>query len=52
MYSYEERKKADDLYIKYGKKASAVINDLGVNAGEKFPDFASLKFPLSGKKIY
>lgn len=23
-----------------------------VNAGEKFPDFASLKFPLSGKKIY
>ena len=24
----------------------------GVNAGEKFPDFAGLKFPLSGKKIY
>ena len=23
-----------------------------VNAGEKFPDFAGLKFPLSGKKIY
>lgn len=29
MYSYEERKKAVDLYIKYGKKASAVINELG-----------------------
>ena len=23
-----------------------------VNAGEKFPEFAGLKFPLSGKKIY
>ena len=23
-----------------------------VNAGEKIPDFAGLKFPLSGKKIY
>ena len=23
-----------------------------VNAGEKFPDFAGFKFPLSGKKIY
>ena len=29
MYSYEERKKAVDLYIKYDKKASAVINELG-----------------------
>jgi len=29
MYSYEERKKAVDLYIKYSKKASAVINELG-----------------------
>ena len=26
--------------------------DIIVNAGEKFPDFAGLKFPLSGKKIY
>ena len=29
MYSYEERKKAVDLYIKYGKKATAVITELG-----------------------
>ena len=29
MYSYEERKKAVDLYIKYGKKTSAVIHELG-----------------------
>ena len=28
------------------------IQLLSVNAGEKFPDFAGLKFPLSGKKIY
>lgn len=29
MYSYEERKKAVDLYIKYGKRASTVIRELG-----------------------
>ena len=29
MFSYEERKKAVELYIKYGKNASAVINELG-----------------------
>ena len=27
--TYEERKKAVDLYIKYGKKTSAVIHELG-----------------------
>jgi len=29
MFSYEERKKAVDLYIKYGKKAMPVIRELG-----------------------
>lgn len=29
-----------------------LIKIVYVNAGEKFPDFAGLKFPLSGKKIY
>src|SRR3989339_1151930 len=29
MYSYEERKKAIELYIKYDKFASAVIRELG-----------------------
>ena len=29
MYSKEERQKAVDLYIKYGKRASAVIRELG-----------------------
>lgn len=28
------------------------FDSLSVNAGEKFPDFAGLKFPLSDKKIY
>ena len=37
MYSYEERKKAVDLYIKYGKKAVVAGVKLPKNAGEKFP---------------
>ena len=37
--------------IKYGLPDTGAIL-LYVNAGEKFPDFAGLKFPLSGKKIY
>jgi len=29
MYSYEERKKAVELYIKFDKSASAVVRELG-----------------------
>ena len=28
------------------------LTEANVNAGEKFPKFAGLKFPFSGKKIY
>ena len=35
-----------------GISPHAFFDVLSVNAGEKFPDFAGLKFPLSGKKIY
>ena len=37
MYSYKQRKKAVELYIKYGKNAAAVIRKLG------YPDRHSLK---------
>ena len=36
MYSKEERQKAVDLYIKYGKRAPAAIRELG------YPDRKSL----------
>ena len=29
MYSYEERMKAVQLYIKYGRRAAPVIHELG-----------------------
>ena len=29
MYSYEDRKRAVELYIEYGLSAAAVINELG-----------------------
>lgn len=29
MYTNEERKRAVELYLKYGKKGSAVIRELG-----------------------
>ena len=35
-----------------GKLLEHIYLCANVNAGEKFPDFAGLKFPLSGKKIY
>ena len=41
-----------DEYKEYAKKRVNEILFSNVNAGEKFPDFAGLKFPLSGKKIY
>lgn len=37
MYSYEERKKAVELYIQYGYRAAAVIRELG------YPDRHTLK---------
>jgi transposase-like protein len=37
MYSYEERKKAVELYLQFGKSACAVIRDLG------YPTFSMLK---------
>ncbi|MBI9096388.1 MAG: IS3 family transposase [Sphaerochaeta sp.] len=37
MYSYEKRKKAVDLYLKYDKNASAVIREL------EYPTFSMLK---------
>lgn len=43
MYSYEERKKAVELYIQYGYRAAAVIRELG------YPDRHTLKG--STKKI-
>lgn len=36
MYSYEDRRKAVELYIKYGLRASATIRELG------YPDRHSL----------
>ena len=48
----------EDLAEKIGVSTQAIINLenqlnwINVNAGEKFPKFAGLKFPLSGKKIY
>ena len=38
MYSKEERQKAVDLYIKYGKRASATIRELG------YPDRKTLAY--------
>ncbi|MFA6845797.1 MAG: transposase [Sphaerochaetaceae bacterium] len=37
MYSYEKRKKAVELYIKFDKSASAVVRELG------YPDYHSLR---------
>lgn len=37
MYSYEKRKKAVELYIKFGKSASAVVRELG------YPDVKMLR---------
>lgn len=37
MYSYEERKKAVALYIKFDKSASAVVRELG------YPDTKMLR---------
>jgi len=37
MYSYEEREKAVELYIKFDKSASAVVRELG------YPDIKMLK---------
>ena len=39
-------------HLEGNKRYSMRMDRTCVNAGEKFPDFAGLKFPLSGKKIY
>ncbi len=36
MYSYEQRRKAVELYIQYDCSAASVINELG------YPDYKSL----------
>ncbi|HIV99046.1 MAG TPA: DUF4817 domain-containing protein [Candidatus Ornithospirochaeta avicola] len=36
MYSLEDRKKAIELYLKYGRHASIVMRELG------YPDYKSL----------
>ncbi|WP_320128928.1 IS3 family transposase [uncultured Sphaerochaeta sp.] len=46
MYSYEERKKAVFLYMKYGKSISAVIRELG------YPDRKSLTKWYQEFKVY
>ena len=49
---YDERFFTDDFFFTNAWTTRSAAESPSVNAGEKFPDFAGLKFPLSGKKIY